>query len=75
MKNNMGIIDRTVRIMLAIAIFVLLFKGGLPVIWSVMLGILAVTFILTSTMGWCPAYLPFHITTCKKDSKGEYEQF
>ena len=66
MKKNMGALDRTVRVLLAIAIAVLYFTGILLGTWAIVLGILAAVFILTSFLGFCPLYAPFGIRTCKK---------
>ena len=33
---------------------------------ALVLGIVAVVFVVTSAIGFCPAYLPFKISTCRK---------
>lgn len=66
MKKNMGIVDKAIRILIAVAIAVLYFTGIISGILAVMLGILAVVFMLTSFIGFCPLYVPFRINTCKK---------
>ncbi len=65
MKRNMGHIDRTLRVLVAIAIGVLIYLEVIsgPLAY-VALGIAAV-FVLTSMVGVCPAYLPFGMKTCK----------
>jgi hypothetical protein len=66
MKNNMGTIDRIVRTLIAIAIAVLYFTGQISGTVAIVLGVIAVAFLLTSIIGWCPAYLPFGISSKKE---------
>ena len=66
MKKNMGTIDRAIRILLAIAIAVLYFAGLISGIAAVILGIFAVIFLLTSSVSFCPLYVPFKLSTRKK---------
>ncbi len=63
MKKNVGSIDRGLRFVIAIVIFVL---GIIYQSWWGLLGFLP---LLTATIRWCPAYLPFGITTCKVKEK------
>jgi hypothetical protein len=66
MKLNMGKIDRTIRIIIAVFIAVLFFTGQISGIAAIILGIIAVIFILTGIIGFCPLYAPFRISTRKK---------
>lgn len=66
MKGNMGILDRIIRVALAAVVAVLFFTGQLSLVASIILGVLAVIFLLTSIVGVCPLYLPFGISTKKK---------
>jgi hypothetical protein len=66
MKKNMGTIDRVIRILLAIVVIVLYLNGSIPGVAAIILGILALVFILTSLMGFCPLYVPLKISTIKK---------
>jgi hypothetical protein len=66
MKQNMGFIDRVVRVLLAVAVAVLYFMGHISGIAAIILGVLSLVFVLTSVVGFCPLYLPFHISTKKK---------
>ena len=63
MKTNMGIIDRSIRTVLAILVGVLYFTGQISGTIAVVLGILAVIFLLTSVISFCPLYAPFGIST------------
>lgn len=66
MKKNMGTIDRVIRILLAIVVGILYLTGNISGIAAIVLGILAVVFIMTSIIGFCPLYVPFHISTIGK---------
>jgi hypothetical protein len=63
MQFNMGIIDRGVRILLAVVVMVLIASGLLSGAAAVLLGIFAFIFALTSFVGFCPLYLPFRFNT------------
>ena len=66
MKKNMGIADRSVRILLAIVFAVLHFTGVVTGLFGWILLVLAIIFLLTSLIQTCPLYLPFGINTRKK---------
>jgi len=66
MKKNMGTIDRVIRIVLAIVVAILYMNGSITGTAAIILGILAVVFIITSLIGFCPLYVPFKISTIKK---------
>jgi uncharacterized membrane protein len=63
MKKNMGTIDRIIRILLAIVVFILYMTGSITGVAAIILGILAFVFIITSLIGFCPLYVPFKIST------------
>jgi len=65
MAKNMGTADRVIRISLAVVVAVLYFTGKIGGTLALILGIMAVVFVVTSFVGWCPAYLPFGISTRK----------
>ena len=62
----MGTVDKTIRIIVAIVIGVLYFTGQITGTAAIILGILAIVFLLTSIVGTCPLYLPVGLST-KKD--------
>jgi O-antigen/teichoic acid export membrane protein len=66
MKKNLGTLDRVIRISLVVLIAILYFTNVISGTWAIILGILAVVFLLTSLIGFCPLYLPFGISTRKK---------
>jgi len=66
MKKNMGTTDKAVRVIIAILIGVLYYTGTIPGTLGIVLLILAVVFLLTSLVNFCPLYVVFGINTCKK---------
>jgi small-conductance mechanosensitive channel len=66
LNKNMGMLDRIIRLVLAAVIAVLYFTGNLSGLAAIILGILAVIFVVTSLVGFCPLYLPFGLTTRRK---------
>jgi hypothetical protein len=66
MVKNMGIADRVIRVLLAIVVGILYVTGTISGTVAVILGIFAVVFLLTSAISFCPAYLPFKISTARK---------
>ncbi len=59
MMKNVGSADRVVRVVLGLAIIAV---GLYLKSWW---GAVGVVPLLTAAIGWCPAYLPFGITTCR----------
>ena len=66
MKKNMGTIDRIIRILLAIVVIILYITGSITGFAAIILGILAIVFIITSMIGFCPLYVPLKISTIGK---------
>jgi Na+(H+)/acetate symporter ActP len=66
MKKNMGIIDRIIRILLAIVVVILYITGSISGAAAIILGIMALVFIVTSLIGFCPLYVPLKISTIGK---------
>jgi uncharacterized membrane protein len=65
MKKNMGNVDRTLRVLFAVAVAVLYFTNVLSGTVATILGLVAVVFLLTAAVGTCPLYLPFKFSTKK----------
>ncbi|MEW5985438.1 MAG: DUF2892 domain-containing protein [Chloroflexota bacterium] len=63
MIKNMGTADRIIRLVVALAVAILYFTGVISGTVALILGILAVIFVLTSFVGFCPLYLPFKFST------------
>jgi hypothetical protein len=66
MKKNMGMTDKAIRFILAAIIGVLYYTKVINGTLAIVLGVLAVVFILTSFISFCPLYLPFGINTRRK---------
>jgi len=62
MQHNVGGIDRIARIVVGLALIVLALTGIVGV-W----GWIGVVPLLTGAIGWCPAYCPLGIKTCKTE--------
>jgi len=67
MKNNMGTTDRVIRILVAILFSVLYFAGVIQGATGIVLLILAVMFLVTGILAYCPLYIPLKIDTRKKE--------
>jgi hypothetical protein len=65
MPKNMGTIDRVIRTLLAILVAVLYFTDRISGGLAIVLGIVAIAFLLSSFVGTCPGYLPFGFSTRK----------
>lgn len=68
MKANMGGMDRMIRIIIAIVFAILYFGGVVSGTIGIVLLVLGAVFVLTSLVSFCPLYLPFGISTKKKES-------
>ncbi len=66
MKQNMGSIDRILRIIIAAVFGLLYFSGIITGTWGIMLLVLGGVFVLTSLVGSCPLYTIFGINTCPR---------
>jgi len=59
MKSNVGGIDRTLRIVIGLALIAATLMGMLPV-W----GWIGVVPLVTGLIGWCAPYAIFGLSTC-----------
>ncbi len=57
MTKNVGTVDRVIRLVVGVAIVA---AGFYYQSWWGLVGIIP---LFTGTLGWCPAYLPFKIST------------
>ena len=65
MKANMGKTDKMIRVIGAALIAVLYFTNVISGTLGLVLLVLALVFVLTSLISFCPLYAPFGISTCK----------
>lgn len=66
MKKNMGTIDRGPGVAPAALVLVLFLTHAISGTAAIILGAVAVVFLLTSFVGVCPAYMLLGISTIKK---------
>jgi len=65
MAKNMGMVDRFIRILLALTIPILYLKGVISGALANILGVLATILLVASVIGFCPIYVPLKISTRK----------
>lgn len=63
----MGNTDRLIRVIIAIVVAILYFTGKISGTLGIVLLALAVIFVLTSLISFCPLYLPFGLSTKPKE--------
>ncbi|MGD1990412.1 MAG: DUF2892 domain-containing protein [Chromatiales bacterium] len=56
--KNVGSADRVIRLLLGLVII------GVGFYYQSWWGAIGIVPIFTALIGWCPAYLPFGISTC-----------
>lgn len=66
MEKNVGGIDRAARIVVGLVVLSLYFVLNEHIRLWALAGALP---LLTGLIGWCPAYLPFGLRTCKMRGK------
>ena len=66
MKRNMGNMDRSMRVGLAVSLGILFLAGQISGTAAIIAGVVAVVFLLTSAAGFCPLYAVLGVSTMKK---------
>ena len=66
MQKNMGNLDRTVRVVVALIMGVLIGTGVVTGTLGYVLLAFSVVFVLTSLVSFCPLYTLLGINTCPK---------
>ena len=69
MKQNMGSVDRILRIIIAAVFAWLYFSGTVTGVLGLVLVVLGGVFVLTSLIGFCPLYTIFGLNTCAKKTE------
>ncbi|MBN9693574.1 MAG: DUF2892 domain-containing protein [Verrucomicrobia bacterium] len=60
MKQNMGTLDRTIRVIVGVGILAFgIYSGSY---WA----LVGLVPVLTGFVGFCPAYLPLGLSTCRR---------
>lgn len=62
MTKNLGKLDRTLRVILGLALII---YGVLNSSWIGAIGLIP---LLTAIIAWCPLYCPLKIKTCSKEN-------
>ncbi len=68
MQPNMGAADRIIRVILALGMIAVYFLGVVPGWLGLILLVLALVFLATSIVGYCPLYWPFGLSTRRSSS-------
>jgi hypothetical protein len=66
MKQNMGNADRIIRLIAAVVLIDLAVSNSISGFGVIAFWIIAIFFLLTSTIGFCPVYRIFGIRTISK---------
>lgn len=67
MKKNMGSTDKIIRILIALTVVVLFYTNVISGTLALVLSVFAIILLITSFVNFCPLYLPFGISTRKKE--------
>ncbi len=71
MKKNMGNTDRVIRAAIVALIAALYYTEVISGTVAIILGVVAVIFLATSLLSFCPLYAIFGISTCPVKSESE----
>jgi uncharacterized membrane protein len=66
MKKNMGSYDKLIRLVVAIVLIILYYRGAFGSTLGIVVLVVAFVLTLTSLMSFCPLYTLFGLNTCKK---------
>lgn len=64
----MGNLDRLIRTLIAVLVGVLYYMDIISGTLAIILGVVAIAFLLTSLLSTCPIYMPFGLSTRGKNS-------
>jgi len=74
MTKNMGKTDKIIRLVVAILFAILILTGVVTGALAWILGIVAVIFLGTSAISFCPLYTIFGLSTCPREEKAKDEK-
>ncbi|MDA0178633.1 hypothetical protein C7H62_1762 [Mesoflavibacter sp. HG96] len=66
MNKNMGALDKSLRVLTAIIIAILYFLNVIEGTIAYILMVIAIIFLITSFINFCPIYSLIGINTCRK---------
>jgi Protein of unknown function (DUF2892) len=64
MKKNMGSLDRTIRLIVAVVLAYLYYNGTISGTLGIVAVVVAAVFTLTSFVSFCPIYTLVGLNTC-----------
>lgn len=64
MRRNMGGLDKGIRVAIAILLTILYLTDTVTSTWGIVFLVIAVVFLLTSLVSFCPLYTLLGIKTC-----------
>jgi hypothetical protein len=67
MKQNVGTIDKVIRILIAVVVVVLYFTHVISGVLAIILLALSAIFVVTSLLSFCPIWLALGLSTRKKE--------
>jgi Protein of unknown function (DUF2892) len=67
MKKNMGLVDKIVRMILAIVIAILYYFNVIGGTFAIVLLAFSILLVITSFISFCPMYVPLNVSTRKKE--------
>jgi hypothetical protein len=65
MPQNVGTTDRAVRVVVAVAATLVAGWAGFGTAAGIVLLAIAAVLLVTGASGFCPLYVPFHLSTCR----------
>ena len=68
MKSNLSAMDRTVRVIAAVAVGIFILTGTLSGVPAIILGVVGVVLLLTGLVSFCPLYAAFGFSTRKSEA-------
>jgi hypothetical protein len=66
MTENVGRIDRTLRVLIGLALIAFAIGFGFPATGWNWIGWIGVVPLITGLFGYCPAYNVLHVSTCPR---------
>jgi membrane protein implicated in regulation of membrane protease activity len=71
MKCNVGGIDRTIRIVVGIALLIIGLVAPIGMTWQIIALVVAAVALVTAFVRFCPGNAMFGINTCEGETKKE----
>ncbi|MBX5438795.1 MAG: DUF2892 domain-containing protein [Thermoflavifilum sp.] len=65
MKRNVGLLDRLIRLLLAVVLGMLYVSHAVTGVWGLVLFIVGILLLFTAFVGFCPIYRLLGMRTCR----------